>query len=486
MKKGILTAALIIGLVFGGFTIASAVNCGMNFPLSLDNYYSGCSIPSSWANALEAKIGIDNSASTTSLDYKVNHIAVQATTTINGTQGSIFALKGDGTTITSTVSGATTTFSIPANTYYPYSSNPSSYIKRTDLSAAGTGLTYDNGTGAFTWTNPGYITGNQTITLTGPVTGSGATSIATTIVSPLTVNVSTTQVTSTNVTAQTLTVNQTTTANGVIVAGGVDSSGSNIVGSTANNGLQLGAQPDSTSTMYIGSNMIQVFTGGPYELCLNGNTASCANFDTTLLTGPTDKTYKFPNSSITFAGTNIDNNFSTGQTISGNVTSTSAVITGTAKVNGTTTLATTTISKLTLPNVTANSFLATDASGNVIATTTPSIPSTATSTFSFVIEYPNVGENDAIWIAPAAATVKACYAVNKSGGDTVTMGIGYSTSRSTATSSLTQIATSTVTATTSPASLTILNSSIAAGDPVIFWTGNASSTQFSITCSVAL
>jgi hypothetical protein len=120
------------------------------------------------------------------------------------------------------------------------------------------------------------------------------------------------------------------------------------------------------------------------------------------------------------------------------------------------------------------------------ATSTTPIPTTATSSFSFVIEYPTAAENDDIWIAPYAATVKTCYAVNKTLGDTVTIGFGYSTSRATATSSLTQIATSTVTATTTPASLTILNASVAAGDPVIFWSTAASSTQFSLTCSVLM
>lgn len=41
----------------------------MAFPSTLSNWASGQTIPSSWGNALEAKIGVDGSAVTTSLDY---------------------------------------------------------------------------------------------------------------------------------------------------------------------------------------------------------------------------------------------------------------------------------------------------------------------------------------------------------------------------------------------------------------------------------
>ena len=45
----------------------------MAFPTSLNSFVSGNTIPSSWANALETKIGIDNSLVITSLDYLVKN-----------------------------------------------------------------------------------------------------------------------------------------------------------------------------------------------------------------------------------------------------------------------------------------------------------------------------------------------------------------------------------------------------------------------------
>jgi hypothetical protein len=93
-----------------------------------------------------------------------------ATTSINNTASLAFHIVGDGTTITSTVSGATTTLSLintgnwagtwqgtNSTTYY-LANNPSNFIALTGLSASGTGLTYNSSTGVYTWTNPGYIT----------------------------------------------------------------------------------------------------------------------------------------------------------------------------------------------------------------------------------------------------------------------------------------------------------------------------------------
>jgi hypothetical protein len=77
MKKllSLLAFALIAGaLIFGSLTIVYATNCGQVFPTSLNNYVAGCTIPSSWGNALEAKLGITQSNTTTSLDYQINHI----------------------------------------------------------------------------------------------------------------------------------------------------------------------------------------------------------------------------------------------------------------------------------------------------------------------------------------------------------------------------------------------------------------------------
>jgi hypothetical protein len=88
-----------------------------------------------------------------------------ATTSINGTPALAFHIVGDGMTITSTVSGATTTFSVIPGVFltsasgtaefYPLSGNPSGFTSTTiqsvlnSLSAAGC-LTYSTSTGVFT------------------------------------------------------------------------------------------------------------------------------------------------------------------------------------------------------------------------------------------------------------------------------------------------------------------------------------------------
>jgi len=181
-------------------------------------------------------------------------IGIPATTTVNGTQATVFHLIGDGTTVTSTVNGATTTFSVVttgnwagtwqgvnSSTFYK-ASNPSGYISGNqtitfvaegDATGTATGTTMISDTmtvtglegkalpalatgtlkysgGAWTFDGNTYLpsginvtttgplggggpltsagltltcatclTGNQTITLTGAVTGSGTTSIAT-------------------------------------------------------------------------------------------------------------------------------------------------------------------------------------------------------------------------------------------------------------------------------------------------------------------
>ncbi len=102
----------------------------------------------------------------------------------------------------------------------------------------------------------------------------------------------------------------------------------------------------------------------------------------------------------------------------------------------------------------------------------------------FIIENPTATENDAIFIFNATSTITKVTAVNKSQGDTVTFGLGYSTSRATATSSLSNLFSSaqTVTATTTPVTLTINGSSTpGTNNPLIFWTTAASSTQFTLT-----
>jgi hypothetical protein len=74
MKKALWTVCASIGILLGSFLAAAAINCGSVFPSSLDNYTAGCSIPSTWANALEQKLGINQSTSTASLDYQLNRL----------------------------------------------------------------------------------------------------------------------------------------------------------------------------------------------------------------------------------------------------------------------------------------------------------------------------------------------------------------------------------------------------------------------------
>lgn len=102
----------------------------------------------------------------------------------------------------------------------------------------------------------------------------------------------------------------------------------------------------------------------------------------------------------------------------------------------------------------------------------------------FIIESPTASEKDGIFIFNATSTINKITAVNKSAGDTVTFGLGYSSSMATATSSLNQLFSSaqTVTATTTPVTLTINASSTPnTGNVLQFWTTAASSTQFILT-----
>lgn len=53
------------------------------FPTSLNDWSSGETIESSWADALENKIGIDNSADTNSLDYKVSQRVIGQSSSVD-------------------------------------------------------------------------------------------------------------------------------------------------------------------------------------------------------------------------------------------------------------------------------------------------------------------------------------------------------------------------------------------------------------------
>lgn len=102
----------------------------------------------------------------------------------------------------------------------------------------------------------------------------------------------------------------------------------------------------------------------------------------------------------------------------------------------------------------------------------------------WIIENPTASENDNVFIFNTSSTITKVLAVNKSVGDTITFGLGYSTSQGTATSSLTNLfAATTVTSTSTPVSisLTAASSTPGANNVLKFWTTAASSSQFTLT-----
>lgn len=81
---------------------ASSVHAN-TFPSSLNNWSPGDTIPSAWANALEQKIGTDNSATSTTLDYRVS-------TTTNKTATSTLKVGNNPYTTILGTTNATSTF----------------------------------------------------------------------------------------------------------------------------------------------------------------------------------------------------------------------------------------------------------------------------------------------------------------------------------------------------------------------------------------
>lgn len=121
-----------------------------------------------------------------------------------------------------------------------------------------------------------------------------------------------------------------------------------------------------------------------------------------------------------------------------------------------------------------------DVSGNSYVTST-------TSTLQIFVETETGVNDNGIWVADFAGTVVAVKAVNKTDSDTVTFNLGWGASRGTATTSLKKAFTAyqTVTATTTPSTLTINGSTtFAVGDVFRYFTSAASSTEVSISISV--
>jgi hypothetical protein len=84
---------LIGGIVFGGvITFAACTNV---FPTSLSSFGSGGCISSLWGNALETKIGINNSTDPTSLDWKSRNLDLT-----NNASGTLATGKGGTATTT--------------------------------------------------------------------------------------------------------------------------------------------------------------------------------------------------------------------------------------------------------------------------------------------------------------------------------------------------------------------------------------------------
>lgn len=93
-------ASVLVSLALAGGLAGSVVYAANSFPTGLNSWGPGDVIESDWADALEDKIGIDDSTVATSLDFYVKNASFHATSTLSV-----------GTTATSTLSStATSTF----------------------------------------------------------------------------------------------------------------------------------------------------------------------------------------------------------------------------------------------------------------------------------------------------------------------------------------------------------------------------------------
>ena len=165
MKK-LLTIAASLAILFGGLVgvdrIALATNCGQTFPTSLNGYVSGCTIPSSWGNALESKLGVTGSAVTSSLDYQINHIFTSYGSEVIATS----ALPGVVLFNTSLSGSAPITYN--SSTGVIGWTNSNNYIPLTALSASGP-IVYNSTTGAFSWTNSNNYIALTNLSATTPI-----------------------------------------------------------------------------------------------------------------------------------------------------------------------------------------------------------------------------------------------------------------------------------------------------------------------------
>jgi len=133
MKKfQILLTTLIAVLITGSIVLAAN-----QFPGDLNNWSTGDTIEADWANALEAKIGIDNSTVTTSIDYLIKNSASKLGSIYNITPSDGVFIVGDGSRFVGE-SGATARTSLGLGSIATLNSIDIS--DNTNLSVSATGL----------------------------------------------------------------------------------------------------------------------------------------------------------------------------------------------------------------------------------------------------------------------------------------------------------------------------------------------------------
>jgi hypothetical protein len=174
MSKEKIIAILVVTGTLGTFLVSAAVTCTNTFPTSLNGYTTGQCIPSTWANALEAKIGINSSSVTSTLDYKVSHVATGSIiglgTAAYQATSAFLQVANNGSDITNTSSfrnilGLTDTAITASSTFLKKANNLSDL---TSTSSARTTL----GLGAFaTQTAPCSVAQGCTGTTTAPIDG---------------------------------------------------------------------------------------------------------------------------------------------------------------------------------------------------------------------------------------------------------------------------------------------------------------------------
>jgi hypothetical protein len=262
-------------------------------------------------------------------------------------------------------------------------------------------------------------------------------------------------------------------------------------------------------------------------LTINGSgtvgTATCStsSFTTTTLNGLSATAYTFATSSDTnlgieisgsgstltwtskWIGTLADARIASAGTWNGMTPSSTQVIAGTGLTGGGALIGNVTLTNngvlsltagtgITVSSATGTPTIANNGVTSLTASSSIGITS-ATGTvgigaknypIQFIIESPTSSENDNIFIFNTTSTITKVLAVNKSASDTVTFGLGYSSSQGTATSSLTNLfAAQTITSTSTPISVSLTAASSTPGlhNVLKLWTTAASSTQFTLT-----